>query len=521
MHNSIRLQKFAATALLGVCFASGVFAQQSPAVIMPPPVPAEPLPLDGPIVKVEQGRVQGSLHDGVVVFRGLPYAAPPVGDLRWRAPNPASKWSGVRAANAFSHNCREAEDCLYLNIYQPANAAKRSRLPVMLYIHGGGFVGGSGASVDGTQFAKQGVVLIAINYRLGRAGWFAHPALTRENPKGPLGNYGLMDDIAALQWVKKNIASFGGDPNNVTIFGGSAGAISVNYLMLAPQARGLFHKAIAESGFGRLPAQPLHNDNGLVSAEQTGIAFAESVGVKGSDAEAARALRALPWETLTRNVAGVGASGQPLPMADGLYIKSSAIEGFAHNLELKLPYMVGGNSDEASLTRRNTNAAERFAAIKEDRDQFLAAFDPNKTGDANRIIARLVTDQSISEPDRALARAHSKNGAPTYVYHFSYVPVAQRETAFGLAHGGETSYVFSTPRAGGFDEEGRAIASAANKYWIAFARTGDPGDAGGVKWPRFDAAQEPLLEFPAGGVPKVQEHFHKERLDWVESNLGK
>ena len=388
----------------------------------------------------------------------------------------------------------------------------------MLYLHGGGFVGGSGAGIDGTQFAKQGIVLVTSNYRLGRAGWFAHPALTQESPGGPLGNYGLMDQIAALEWMKENIATFGGDPNNVTISGGSAGAISVNYLMLAPQARGLFHKAISQSGFGRRAAQPLRGAEGV---EQTGLAFAESVGVKGADGAAAKALRALPWDVLTRDVPGVGQAGQPLPMADGQYITGSAFEGFSKGKEARVPYMLGGNSDEASLTRRNTNATERFAAIKEHREEFLAIFDPDKSGNTDRIVARLITDQSISEPNRALARLHAKSGAATYVYHFSYVPIAQRQTAFGMGHGAETAYVFKTPRTGQFDEEGKAIASAASKYWIEFARTGDPGAVGGADWPKFTVAEETLLEFPAGGVPVQRKHFDADRLDWVERSLAK
>jgi para-nitrobenzyl esterase len=498
-----------ASATLLICTLAS--AQQPPR----PPAALPPLPLNGPLIKVAQGEAQGSLVDGVAVFRGLPFAAPPVGELRWRAPQPAAHWSGTRPANAFAKNCREAEDCLYLNVFRPEGATK---LPVLLYLHGGGFVGGSGA-MNGVPFARQGVVLVTSNYRLGRAGWFAHPALTNESPSGPLGNYGLMDQIATLQWIKDNIAAFGGDANNVTIAGGSAGAISVNYLMLAPQARGLFHKAISQSGFGRRSAQPLRGADGV---EATGLAFAEKAGVKGSDAAAAKALRAMSWEALTANVAGVGQAGQPLPMADGKYITGSAFEGFAKALEARVPYMLGGNSDEASLTRRATNAAERFAAIKNGRDEFLAVFDPAKSGNADRIVARLITDQSISEPNRALARLHAKNGAPTYVYHFSYVPGTQRQTAFGMGHGAETAYVFKTPRGEeGFDAEGRAISEAASKYWAEFARTGDPGSAGGAKWPRFDATDETLLEFPAGGMPVARKHFDAPRLDWVEASLVK
>jgi para-nitrobenzyl esterase len=469
---------------------------------------------NGPIVKLKQGQVQGVVADGVAVYKGLPFAAPPVGDLRWRAPKPAAKWPGVRAASTFSSTCAQAEDCLYLNLFVPAETQASAKLPVMVWIHGGAFIFGSGSGYDGTHFAQQGVIVVTMNYRLGRAGWFAHPALTAEDPKGPLGNYGLMDQIAALEWVKDNIKAFGGDTKNVTIFGESAGAISVNYLMLAKQARGLYSKAISESGFGRIEAKPID------AVAQSNVVWAEKVGVKGTDAAAAKALRAISWSDLMAAFPAIGADNQILPMNDGKLIKETVAEGFAKADEARVPYLLGGNSDEASLTRRGLNAAERLAEIKTNRTALLAAYDPDNSGDADRIMARLITDRTISEPDRDLARLHTQHGSPTYVYHFSYTPAAQRATLFGLPHGGELTYVFSTPRASGFDDEGKAISSAANKYWAQFGKTGDPDSAGGVKWPKFDLQDESLLEFPANGVPVAQMHFHKPRLDWVEGSLA-
>jgi para-nitrobenzyl esterase len=468
----------------------------------------------GPVIKIEQGKVQGLIVNDVVVFRGLPFAAPPLGELRWRAPKAPAKWSDVKVAEAFGATCAQAEDCLYLNVYQPLDTKPNAKLPVMVWIHGGAFLFGSGSAYDGTQFAKQGVIVVTVNYRLGRAGWFAHPALTQESPKGPLGNYGLLDQIAALQWVEDNIARFGGDKDNVTAFGESAGAISINYLMLAPQARGLFDKAISQSGFGRLAPIPLRaEEGGARSGEQMGVRFAEKIGIKGDDTAAAKALRALAFKDLIAGQGGVGSPDQTLPLADGRYISGSAAAGFAKGAQAPVPYLVGGNSDEASLTRRSMNAPEQLAAIKDGREAFLAAFDPDSTGNAERIMARFVTDVTISEPDRALARFHSQR-APTYVYHFSYTPLIQRDTAFGLAHGGELQYVFNNPRGGGsFDEEGKKIAQAANQYWAEFAKTGNPGSAGGPAWPKFDMAEEALLEFPAGAVPTVHQHFHAKRLD--------
>jgi para-nitrobenzyl esterase len=489
----------------------------SGACVAPPPSAnssaVSPRGTIGDTVKTNQGMVQGAVADGVAVFKGVPFAAPPTGDLRWRPPQPPAKWTETRKASAFSPTCVQAEDCLYLNVYEPADVKQGDRLPVMVWIHGGAFLFGAGSLYDGSQFARRGVIVVTVNYRLGRAGWFAHPSLTAENPKALLGNYGLMDQIAALQWVKDNIGAFGGDRKNVTIFGESAGAISINYLMLAPAAKGLFAKAIAESGFGRLAATPIS------IVEQSGVAFAEKSGVHGTDATAAKALRALSFPDLSANAPPIGAPGQILPMADGKLISGSAAEGFSKDLEAHVPYLLGGNSDEASLTRRGLNASQRLAAVQVSREAFLAAYDPDKTADADRIMARYFTDTSISEPDRDLARIHANHGIPTYLYHFSYVPQAQRATLFGLPHGGEITYVFNTPRATAFDDEGKAIAAAANSYWAQFAKTGDPGSAGGPQWPRFFTDEEFVMEFPSNGIPAAVKHFHKARLDWVEANL--
>jgi para-nitrobenzyl esterase len=476
---------------------------------------AAPAP-NGPLVKTRQGELRGTVADGVAVYKGLPFAAPPVGDLRWRAPRPAAKWSGVRTATAFSSTCAQAEDCLYLNLYVPADAKANSKLPVMVWIHGGAFVFGSGSAYDGTHFAQQGVIVVTVNYRLGRAGWFAHPALTAEDSKGKsiLGNYGLMDQIAALEWVRDNIKAFGGDTKNVTIFGESAGAISVNYLMLAKQAQGLYVRALAESGFGRIDAKPIS------AVAESNVAWAEKAGVKGTDAAAAKALRAIPWSEMVAANPSIGASNQILPMNDGKLITETVAIGFQKGDEARVPYLLGGNSDEASLTRRGFNAPQTLAAIQYNRLALLAAYDPDNSGDADRIMARVITDRTISEPDRDLARLHTQHGSATYVYHFSYTAAAQRSTLIGLPHGGEITYVFNTPRGSGFDAEGKAISLAANKYWAQFGKNGDPDSAGGVQWPKFDLQNEALLEFPASGVPVAQMHFHKARLDWTEGSLA-
>ena len=300
------------------------------------------------VVKVDTGELQGVLDDGVVSYKGIPFAAPPVGDLRWRPPQTAARWTGVRQAAEYGANCMQgrfggpppgaaarpgappapgnaavpapSEDCLFLNVWRPADATAR-KLPVMVWIHGGGFVFGSGnlPGAAGGPFATQGVVLVTINYRLGRFGFFAFPALSREHPDETKGNYAYMDQIAALQWVRRNIAAFGGDPDNITIFGFSAGGVSVHSMLASPQARGLFHKAIAQSAGSRdsvLTARPLREDgvdpNYPVSAETIGITFARSMGIEGTDPAALARLRALSAEQVLQGApAAAGVNTRP------------------------------------------------------------------------------------------------------------------------------------------------------------------------------------------------------------------
>ena len=351
-------------ALLGLAAMGGAAAQQTPAV-----------------VRVDSGELQGVVDDGVASYKGVPFAAPPVGELRWRPPQPVAPWNGVRQAAEFGADCMQgrfgpppapgapaarmpSEDCLYLNVWRPASAAPGAKLPVMVWIYGGGFTGGSSSSpnTSGTQFAKQGVVLVAANYRVGRFGFFAFPALSRERPDETKGNYAYMDQIAALQWVKRNIAAFGGDPNNVTIFGFSAGGVSVHSLMASPMARGLFHKAIVESGGSRdsvLTARPMREDgvdpNYPVSAETIGINFARSMGIEGTDQAALAKLRALSAEEVLRGApAQPGASAQnyeTTPILDGKLITETAETAYKAKHQPRIPLMLGSNSADTAGNR--------------------------------------------------------------------------------------------------------------------------------------------------------------------------
>ena len=461
----------------------------------------------GPVVRIKQGSLAGASADGAASYLGIPYAAPPVGDLRWKLPAAGPAWTGTRNATKPGASCeKDVEDCLYLNVTTPAGAKPGAKLPVMVWIHGGAFVVGTsvgafGAVHDGTEFARRGVITVTLNYRLGHAGWFAHPALDKE---GHTANYGLADQIAALKWVKANIAPFGGDPANVTLFGESAGGISVLYLMLAPEAKGLFAKAIGESSF------PRHTPYELAKADAMGLAAAKAAGVEGTDAAAASALRALPLSKLP--YAG-GFTERAQPILDGKLIASGIAQGFAAGRQSKVPLIVGGNSNEASLFRPKPEQLDAIPAAAQ--AALKAAYDPNGTGDKVRMVNELVTDNFITEPDRNLARIEARAGAPVWLYFFSFVPEKARATSQGAGHVTEVRFVFGGDRQK-FAPEEAALSKSMNAYWAAFAKSGNPDSAGGVAWPRFDAAREASIEFGSDGV-RAREHQFKPRLDFAET----
>jgi len=492
-------------------------------------------------VRVDAGLVSGVAADGVVAYKGIPYAAPPVGDLRWRAPQPVTPWTDVRAADAYGHDCMQepfpsdaaplgtppAEDCLYVNVWAPEKPAS-AKLPVMAWIHGGGFVNGgaSPAVYDGRHFARRGVVFVSFNHRLGRFGFFAHPALSSESPKGPLGNYGYLDQIAALKWVQKNVGAFGGDPGNVTVFGESAGGGSVNTLMVSPLARGLFHKAIVESGGGR--AGGIMTPRTLKEAEAVGVAFAKLVGVTGEDAAALAALRKLPDPDLVRglNMASMGQQRDTWagPMIDGQIVAEEPETAFRAGRQARIPYLVGANNREFGFMPLPPHAVEgMLARFGADKDAVVAAYDPEKTGNMGEIGVGVMSDGAMVEPARLLARLASAAGQPTYAYRFSYVASSIRKDVKGALHATEIPFVFETVRAKYGDAttpEDEAIASAINAYWVSFARTGDPNGDGRPKWPAYTAAGDVVMDFAVTG-PAAKADPWKARLDLIERAAAK
>ena len=481
-------------------------------------------------VQVRSGKLQGVIKGSVVVFSGVPYAAPPIGPLRWRAPQPPMTWRGVRSAvepgpacvqtsGGSSYRGAQSEDCLTLNVFTPVKR-KGGRLPVMVWIHGGGFIGGAGFRYDGTRFAEDGVVLVTLNYRLGRLGFFAHPAIAQGSPDGALADFGLMDQISALKWVKANIAAFGGDPANVTVFGESAGGQSVNALLVSPLARGLFTKAISESSFGRFPA------SALAQAKAAAMSYAQSLGVSGEDTQAAAALRAMPASAFAKPAGNLTDPGAPRPIVDGVLLPRDPIEAFARGEQARVPLIIGGNSFEASEFASLVAAAPKavIARLHADPATAIAAYGG---GDPVKAAANLLTLSQVIEADRFMARADAVAGAPAYVYYFSYVPAGLREAILGAWHGAEVGYVFDTLPKSPADypprpmmsshvpaatAEDQRLAESIHAAWVVFARTGRPVVPGGPPWPAESARRDVLIEFGNDGV-HLRQDFDKSLLD--------
>jgi para-nitrobenzyl esterase len=476
---------------------------------------------DAPKVKIDSGVVVGGIAGPSLAFRAIPYAAPPVGPLRWRPPHPAAPWTGERLATTDGPACPQAifpdgrtngggyvgptsEDCLTLDVFAPPHA---KRAPVMVWIFGGGNVAGADSIPpnDGRFFARDGVVLVAMNYRLGALGFFAHPALTREaGATAPLANYGLMDQIAALKWVKRNIAAFGGDPNNVTIFGESAGGDDVLTLMVTPAARGLFQKATVQSGGGwDAPVS-------LSQAEAGGVALAAKLGLP-ADATADQ-LRAIPADKLVEAGRVTG------PVVDGRLVVETPEQGFARGHQAPAPLIIGSNTWEASLMPLQGAAgwlAARSASVK-------AAY-ADLASDPAKQAQTMFTDVVMGAPARWFAaKASAKSGA--WLYEFSYVRVVRRGKIPGANHTSENPYVFDTQMivpnyASEIVDEDRAVAAFMHSCWVAFAKSGKPGCAAdGKTWPAYSPASDELMNFDAKSA--VVQHYRKPQLDAVTAAQG-
>ncbi len=499
-----------------------------------------------PEVKTASGIVRGMTEEDVVIFKGIPYAAPPVGTNRWRPPQPVTPWSGVRDATRDCADCPQrawpgstaiqSEDCLFLNVWAPATATKKSKLPVMVWIHGGGFTGGSGSGPGsaGDAFAKQGVILITINYRLGRLGHFAFPALSNEHPEEPKGSYAYMDQIAALKWIQENIAEFGGDPDNVTIIGFSAGGVSVHSLLTIPAAKGLFHKAISESGGGRdgvLTGRPIREENAdalyPVSAEIIGINFARKHKIETTDAAGLAELRALSVEEIVDGGQENDSTGARIysgPILDGKLVRETAESAYSAGRQARVPLIIGNCSAEigGGFVNSSNSKEALFFLFGELEAEAKSAFDPDGTKEFDEVLTKFNTDWVWGEPARMTARAFVANRVPTYMYQFGYVPTAWRERArYGAGHGSEVSFVFNTLHArwgnpGEATPEEKELARIMNTYWVNFAKTGNPNGKGLPVWPLYDAQKEEILDIELDDKPVSKPDPRKARFDVIE-----
>ncbi len=461
-------------------------------------------------VKIRQGSVEGipgKQDASITVFKGIPVAAPPVGDLRWKAPQPARPWQGVRKADTFSANCIQniveqtlpwthefmphgaiSEDCLYVNIWTPAKSAS-AKLPVFVYIHGGAFTGGSGsvALYDGEGLARKGIVVVNFNYRVGIFGFFTHPELTKESEHHASGNYGLLDHVAALQWVRDNIAAFGGDPARVTICGQSAGASSVHALTASPLAKGLFQRAIAQSG-SSIGGMGLMGTRALADSEQDGVRFASAKGAK-SIAD----LRAMTAEQITAPVAGGGRGGASFRggvVVDGYMLPASVGQVFAEGKQNDVPTLTGLTANDMGITSSPNITLEAFQNQAKQRygdlaEAFLKAYPANSNAEAAKASLTASQDQNkVSMYLWAVERAKTAK-TKVFTYYWSHTlpgPRAAQDQAF---HSSELPYMFDTLYMSDrpFVDIDRKIAEKLSSYWVNFVTSGDPNGRGLAHWP--------------------------------------
>jgi len=490
-----------------------------------------PAPVGGASpVKIDGGLVEGVVEDGITVYKGIPFAAPPVGELRWRPPQPVEAWDGVLEATAFAPACPQmqldiplfpkvqtSEDCLYLNVWTPAQTADE-KLPVMVWIYGGGFAMGATAIplYSGEQVAREDVVVVSIAYRVGPLGFLAHPELTAESQRKVSGNYGLLDQIAGLKWVQRNIAAFGGDPDCVTIFGESAGGISVSMLAASPLTKGLFHRAICQSGGSFHPVRTGREGDSirrLAGAEDLGVAFAQRMG-----AETIAELRQVPPEKWAKDPAAQ--MGGLWPVVDGYVIVGDQYKLYEAGKYNDVPVLTGTNSDEGSMFVKPTSP-EQYETTVRDRlgpfaEKALELYPGRTRQQTFRAQADLFRDAIFAWPTWAWARLQSKTGtSKVFVYYFDRKPASLLLSAIlksdGAPHGSEIPYVFGhlgqNPLSRPSDTD-KALSHAMTAYWTNFAKTGNPNGADLPHWPAFEDGEPTVLYFQdqphTGPVPNLE-----------------
>ena len=512
-----------------------------------------------PMAQTVAGELEGAWADeaaGVSVFRGIAFATPPVGDLRWRPPAAVEPWDGTKLATEFGPACWQArneeaspysrgelvrsEDCLTLNVWSPASVGQQ--LPVMVWFHGGGHSSGVGSATifDGTAMAKKGVLMVTANYRLGPLGFLAHPALTAESEHGSSGNYGILDHVATLTWVRDNIAAFGGDPDNITIFGQSAGSWSICALQASPLARGLFHRAIGHSGgcFGA-PRSHLSAAGGVATAtsgHEVGLAIAAELGVAGEGPDATAALRAVTPEAVMAAQTAAG-RGTGL-LVDGWVMPTLADDIFATGDQNDVPVILGSMSDEGTTL---------YAGMPEPpHDEFVAGIRSQYGGQADAVLAAytdevasstrtagqaIAADRSFTWQMRAWARAMGDTN-DVYLYHFSHAPPVFRlyrpdgpeldyaagRRGAGAYHSGDLAYAFGNVGLVGIEWNDRdhELSQQMSQYWVNFATTGNPNGEGLPEWPKYERASEPAIHFATDGTAATSK-VREAKLDLFDS----
>ena len=496
--------------------------------------------VDPGVVSLDTGQIAGapsSLGEDIRVYRGIPFAAPPVGDLRWRPPQPVESWDGVRDATVAAPACVQArlpaevssfydagvdeisEDCLYLNVW--TGAAPDDRAPVMVWIHGGGLAIGHGAEIayDGTALAERGVVLVTINYRLATLGYLAHPLLSAESEHRASGNYGTLDQVAALDWVQRNIAAFGGDPGRVTIFGESAGSWSVNQMMATPRARGLFHGAIGESGGGFGSSGQAYPKAEMEASGERLVA-----ALLGPDVEPSlEAMRSASAD----DVLGVAPElVRSQATADGWVFPDTIYNIFTAGDQHDVPVIIGSNAHEGSMFVQSPATLADYrdsvsSQYGEFADGFLSTYPAETVEEAHHSQVAISTDVTFGWEMRTWARMMETVSSPAYLYFFSRVPPAADADQYGAYHTAEIPYVFdnfgvsTSPHANrDYDDIDRELSNTLASYWVNFAATGNPNGAGLPEWPVFDRDADEALEF--ADTIQVRSGVRKDRLDFLD-----
>lgn len=495
-------------------------------------------------VRLDSGPVSGVHEGGTWSYLGIPYAAPPVGELRFREPQPVKSWKDVRACTQYGPACPQrdaaemsggdigetSEDCLYLNVWTPAQEPTDA-LPVMLWIHGGGFTTGAGSLpiYNGKNLAASGVVVVTINYRLGPLGFLAHPALSEENAKGSSGNYGLLDQVEALKWVQRNIAQFGGDAGRVTVFGESAGGISVCDLMVSPLSEGLFQRAISESGPYTVLSFPSGSIRDMDTAEDTGERFATALGCEGAG-DVAAAMRDKSVDDLLQ---ASDEMKSPLtgslkfgPVIDGWVLADDPATLFAAGKQHAVPLLVGTNADEGTIFAPKVTLAEYRALVAfvygTSATEVFAMFPASNDQEAQESLVRLITELGFAAQARFAAACVANTGESSYLYQFTQVVESPLAQGLGSFHGLEIPYVF-----GNLDTFGRfgltpsetdlALSRAMMGYWTSFAKNGKPQAAGEVAWPAYQASTDQSLEL--GKTITIKTGLFKQQCDLAETFL--